>query len=68
MLRITLPLVLPGVLGAAMYVFAEILGSFSAALVLGSRRFCVVTTAMYQLVSQYPAFPTAAAMGWRCSP
>src|SRR5207245_3607792 len=35
MLRITLPLVLPGVLGAAIFVFAEMLGSFSAALVLG---------------------------------
>jgi iron(III) transport system permease protein len=41
------------------------LGSFSAALVLGlPSRFYVVTTAMYQLVSQYPPrFPTAAAMG-----
>jgi iron(III) transport system permease protein len=65
MLRITLPLVLPGVLGAAIFVFAEMLGSFSAALVLGlPARFYVVTTAMYQLVSQYPPrFPTAAAMG-----
>ena len=55
MLRITLPLVLPGVLGAAIFVFAEMLGSFSAALVLGlPDRFYVVTTAMYQLVSQYP--------------
>ena len=64
-LRITLPLVLPGVLGAAVFVFAEMLGSFSAALVLGlPNRFYVVTTAMYQLVSQYPPrFPTAAAMG-----
>src|SRR3982074_2911592 len=35
MLRITLPLVLPGVLGATIFVFAEMLGSFSAALVLG---------------------------------
>ena len=63
--RITLPLVLPGVLGAAVFVFAEMLGSFSAALVLGApTRFYVVTTAMYQLVSQYPPrFPTAAAMG-----
>jgi iron(III) transport system permease protein len=53
------------VLGAAVYVFAEMLGSFSAALVLGlPARFYVVTTAMYQLVSQYPPrFPTAAAMG-----
>jgi iron(III) transport system permease protein len=65
MLRITLPLVLPGVLGAAVFVFAEMLGSFSAALVLGlPSRFYVVTTAMYQMVSQYPPrFPTAAAMG-----
>jgi iron(III) transport system permease protein len=63
--RVTLPLVLPGVLGAALFVFAEMLGSFSAALVLGApARFYVVTTAMYQLVSQYPPrFPTAAAMG-----
>ena len=52
-------------LGAAIFVFAEMLGSFSAALVLGlPSRFYVVTTAMYQLVSQYPPrFPTAAAMG-----
>src|SRR6266487_527870 len=65
MLRITLPLVLPGVLGAAVFVFAEMLGSFSAALVLGlPSRFYVVTTAMYQFVSQYPPrFPRAAAMG-----
>ena len=34
MLRITLPLVIPGVLGAAIFVFAEMLGSFAAALVL----------------------------------
>jgi iron(III) transport system permease protein len=65
MIRITLPLVAPGVLGAAIYVFAEMLGSFSAALVLGSpNRFYVITTAIYQLVSQYPPrLPLAAAMG-----
>ena len=65
MLKITLPLVLPGVLGATIFVFAEMLGSFSAALVLGlPNRFYVVTTAMYQLISQYPPrFPEAAAMG-----
>src|ERR1043166_9693606 len=65
MLRITLPLVAPGVLGAAVFVFAEMLGSFSAALVLGlPDRYYVVTTAMYQLVSQYPPrIPLAAAMG-----
>src|SRR4051794_22345368 len=65
MLRVTLPLVAPGVLGAAILVFAEMLGSFSAALVLGNpNRFYVVTTAMYQLVSQYPPkISLAAAMG-----
>ena len=65
MLRITLPLVAPGVLGAAIFVFAEMLGSFSAALVLGTpARFYVITTAIYQLVSQYPPkMPLAAAMG-----
>lgn len=65
MLRITLPLVTPGVLGAAIFVFAEMLGSFSAALVLGTpSRFYVITTAIYQLVAQYPPrIPLAAAMG-----
>jgi iron(III) transport system permease protein len=65
MLRVTLPLVAPGVLGAAIFVFAEMLGSFSAALVLGTpSRFYVITTAIYQLVSQYPPrIPLAAAMG-----
>lgn len=65
MLRVTLPLVAPGVLGAALFVFAEMLGSFSAALVLGTpSRFYVITTAIYQLVSQYPPrIPLAAALG-----
>src|SRR3954468_18588697 len=65
MLKVTLPLVAPGVLGAAILVFAEMLGSFSAALVLGNpNRFYVVTTAMYQLVTQYPPkISLAAAMG-----
>src|SRR5712671_7940844 len=55
MLRVTLPLVLPGVLGAAIFVFAEMLGSFAAALVLGMpSRYYVITTAIYQLVQQYP--------------
>jgi iron(III) transport system permease protein len=65
MLRVTLPLVLPGVLGAAVFVFAEMLGSFAVALVLGlPDRYYVVTTAIYQLVQQYPPkIPVAAAMG-----
>jgi iron(III) transport system permease protein len=62
---VTLPLVAPGVLGAAIFVFAEMLGSFSAALVLGTpARFYVITTAIYQLITQYPPrIPLAAAMG-----
>jgi iron(III) transport system permease protein len=65
MLRITLPLVIPGVLGAAIFVFAEMLGSFAVALVLGlPNRYYVVTTAIYQLVQQYPPkIQVAAAMG-----
>jgi iron(III) transport system permease protein len=65
MLRVTLPMVLPGVLGAAIFVFAEMLGSFSAALVLGlPNRFYVITTAIYQLVQQYPPkIGVAAALG-----
>jgi iron(III) transport system permease protein len=65
MLRITLPLVAPGVLGAAIFVFAEMLGSFAVVLVLGlPSRYYVVTTAIYQLVQQYPPkIQTAAAMG-----
>jgi len=65
MLRITLPLVVPGVLGAAIFVFAEMLGSFAAALVLGlPSRYYVITTAIYQLVQQYPPkIQIAAAMG-----
>jgi iron(III) transport system permease protein len=65
MLRITLPLVVPGVLGAAIFVFAEMLGSFAAALVLGTpSRYYVITTAIYQMVQQYPPkIQIAAAMG-----
>jgi iron(III) transport system permease protein len=65
MLKVTLPLVAPGVLGAAIFVFAEMLGSFSVALVLGTpARFYVITTAIYHFVSQYPPrIPLAAAMG-----
>jgi iron(III) transport system permease protein len=65
MLRITLPLVVPGVLGAGIFVFAEMLGSFAVALVLGlPNRYYVITTAIYQLIQQYPPkIQVAAAMG-----
>ena len=65
MLRVTLPLVIPGVLGAAIFVFAEMLGSFAVALVLGTpNRYYVITTAIYQLIQHYPPrIQIAAAMG-----
>ena len=65
MLRVTLPLVVPGVLGAGIFVFAEMLGSFAVALVLGTpNRYYVITTAIYQLIQQYPPrTQLAAAMG-----
>src|SRR6476661_8817950 len=64
-LRITLPLVVPGVLGAAIFVFAEMLDPFAAALVLGLPiGFYVVTPAFYEWVQQYPPeIQVAAEMG-----
>ncbi|HEX2171333.1 MAG TPA: iron ABC transporter permease, partial [Dehalococcoidia bacterium] len=65
MLRVTLPLVAPAVLGAVFFVFAEMLGAFAAAAVLGlPARFYVVTTAIWRLIIGFPPnFPLAAAMG-----
>ena len=65
MLTVTLPLVLPGVAGAAVFVFAEMLGSFAAAFVLGiPARFVVITTAIWQAVTMYPSdYGRAAALG-----
>ncbi len=65
MLRITLPLVAPGVLSAAVFVFAEMLGAFAAAFVLGiPGRFYVVTTAIWQSTQSYPPeYGRAAALG-----
>src|SRR5262249_8240031 len=53
------------VLGAAIFVFAEMLGSFAVALVLGlPSRYYVITTAIYQMIQQYPPkIQVAAAMG-----
>jgi len=63
--KITLPLVLPGLLGAIVFVFAEMLGSFAAALVLGlPGRFFVVTTAIWQYTLSYPPeYGKASALG-----
>lgn len=65
MLKITLPLVIPGVLGAAVFVFAEMLGSFAAALVLGMpSHFYVITTAIWEMTLSYPPdYGRAAALG-----
>lgn len=65
MLRITLPLVVPGVLGASIFVFAEMLGSFAAALLLGTpQHFYVITTAIWELTQSYPPdYGRAAALG-----
>jgi iron(III) transport system permease protein len=65
MLTVTLPLVMPGVLGAAVFVFAEMLGSFAAAFVLGlPARYVVITTAIWQAVQSYPPdYPRASALG-----
>jgi iron(III) transport system permease protein len=65
LLKITVPLVLPGLLGAVVFVFAEMLGSFAAALVLGlPGRFFVVTTAIWQYTLSYPPeYGKASALG-----
>ena len=64
-LTVTLPLVMPGVLGATLFVFAEMLGSFAAALVIGiPGRIYVITTAIWDSTLSYPpAYGRAAAMG-----
>src|SRR5262249_2247314 len=55
MLTVTLPLVMPGVLGATLFVFAEMLGSFAAALVIGiPARIYVITTAIWDSTLAYP--------------
>ncbi len=65
MLTVTLPLVMPGVAGAAVFVFAEMLGSFAAAFVLGlPGRYVVITTAIWEAVQSFPPdYPRASAMG-----
>lgn len=64
-LTITLPMILPGIVSASIFVFAEMLSAFAAAFVLGiPARFVVVTTAIWQATSAYPPeYGRAAAMG-----
>lgn len=63
--KVTLPLLKPAVLGASVFVFAEMLGAFAAPLVLGSAdRLFTITTSIYQLVNTFPPdYPRAAAFG-----
>jgi iron(III) transport system permease protein len=64
-LRITLPMVAPGLLSATVFVFAEMLGAFAAAFVLGiPGRFYVVTTAIWESTQSFPPdYGRAAALG-----
>ena len=64
-LTVTLPLVMPGVLGATLFVFAEMLGSFAAALVVGiPARVYVITTAIWESTLSFPPdYGRASAMG-----
>ncbi len=64
-LTITLPLVMPGVLGATLFVFAEMLGSFAVALVIGiPARVYVITTSIWDSTLAYPPdYGRASAMG-----
>ena len=64
-LKVTLPLVAPGVLSATVFVFAEMLGAFAAAFVLGiPGRFYVVTTAIWESTQSFPPdYGRAAALG-----
>jgi len=65
-LHVTLPMVAPGVVSATIFVFAEMLGSFAAALVLGvPGRFFVITTAIWEATLSFPPdYGRAAAMGF----
>src|SRR5262249_235018 len=53
------------VLGATVFVFAEMLGSFAAAFVLGiPARYVVITTAIWQATQSFPPdYPRASALG-----
>jgi iron(III) transport system permease protein len=62
---VTLPMILPGIVSATIFVFAEMLSAFAAAFVLGiPSRFIVITTVIWQSTSAYPPeYGRAAAMG-----
>lgn len=63
--KITLPLMLPAILSAALFMFTSIMGSFAIPTILGTNaRFFVATNAIYVLMQGYPPnYPLAAALG-----
>jgi iron(III) transport system permease protein len=63
--KVTLPLMLPAILSAALFMFTSMIGSFAIPAMLGtSSRFYVATNAMYILLQGYPPnYPLAAALG-----
>src|SRR5712671_1309226 len=61
-LGITMPLVLPAVLSASVFVFLEAMGAFGAPAAIGhGARFHTLTTKIYELFSYPPRFELAAA-------
>lgn len=64
-LRVTMPLMFPSVVGAALFTFVSALGAFAIPSVLGrSVDFRVATQAVYQTFTSFtPNYPAAAAIG-----
>ncbi|MCJ2052897.1 ABC transporter permease [Methylobacterium sp. J-070] len=64
-LRISLPLMMPAILSAAVFVFSATMAAFAIPAILGAKsRFYVVTTAIYVLFQGYPPnLPLASALG-----
>lgn len=63
--RVTLPLLRPAVIGASIFVFAEMLGAFAAPFLLGQpKRVYTITTSIYTELNTFPPnYPRAAALG-----
>ncbi len=64
-LRVTIPLMAPAILSAALFLFTSMLGAFAIPTILGaSSQFYVATTAIFVLFQGYPPnYPLAAALG-----
>jgi iron(III) transport system permease protein len=64
-MRVTLPLMAPAILSAALFLFVASMGSFAIPAILGAGfRFYVATTAIYVLFQGYPPnYPLAAMLG-----